>query len=101
MAPLIAADASVRNPAFEVEGTDTAAWRSVGSSYLILVEYIESRFARAGLPELAWFDVLAALEASEEPVRPRDLLCRVRVTKSGLTRLLDRIETEGLIRRSR
>ena len=39
----------------------------------------------AGLPDLAWYDVLAKLDRSAEPVRPKDMLCQVsvRARRSG------------------
>lgn len=81
------------------EGVHEAAWHSARSAYLLLTERVEAELAAAGLPDLAWFDVLLAMDQGEALVRPRDLLCRVSVTKSGLTRLLDRIEKDGLIER--
>jgi DNA-binding MarR family transcriptional regulator len=77
------------------------AWQSIRSTHQILSDRIGQELSEAGLPELSWHDVLARLSESPEPLRPKDLLCRVGVTKSGLTRLLDRIETAGLIERQR
>ena len=75
------------------------AWQAIRATHQILSDRIGQELSEAGLPELAWHDVLARLEESPEPLRPRDMLCRVGVTKSGLTRLLDRIEAAGLIER--
>jgi DNA-binding MarR family transcriptional regulator len=75
------------------------AWQSIRSTHQILSDCINQELAEAGLPELSWHDVLARLAESPEPLRPKDLLCRVGVTKSGLTRLLDRIEAAGLVER--
>lgn len=61
---------------------------------------MEHALADAGLPPLAWYDVLVTVDARPAPVRPKDMLCQVSVTKSGLTRLLDRIEKAGLIERT-
>lgn len=77
-----------------------AAWQTIRNSHMTVVERIESELSDAGLPDLAWYDVLVKLNASAAPVRPKDMLCQVSVTKSGLTRLLDRIEKAGLIERS-
>ncbi len=84
----------VEDPAY------TAAWQAVRNTHLAVVEKVELALADAGLPGLAWYDVLARLDQSVSPLRPKDLLCHVSVTKSGLTRLLDRIEKAGLIERS-
>ena len=82
-----------------VAGCYEDAWQSIRATHQILSDRIGQELSEAGLPELAWHDVLARLDESSEPLRPRDLLCRVAVTKSGLTRLLDRIESAGLIER--
>lgn len=49
---------------------------------------------------LAWYDVLARLvEADEHRLRMSDLADRVMLSPSGLTRLVDRMVDEGLVRR--
>ena len=85
---------TVEDPAY------AAAWQGIRNTHLAVVEKVELALADAGLPGLAWYDVLARLDDSVSPLRPKDLLCHVSVTKSGLTRLLDRIEKAGLIERS-
>ena len=62
------------------------------TTYLLISERFEKELADADLPDLGIFGVLVALSEAPEPSRPRDLLCKVNVTKSGLTRLVDRIE---------
>jgi DNA-binding MarR family transcriptional regulator len=95
--------ASITNPK-ETAETPVAecyedAWQSIRATHQILSDRIGQELSEAGLPELSWHDVLARLDESPEPLRPKDLLCRVGVTKSGLTRLLDRIEAAGLVER--
>ena len=77
------------------------AWQAIRGSHQIVDDLVGRDLSEAGLPELAWYDVLASLQASADPLRPKDLLCRVGVTKSGLTRLIDRIEEAGLVERTR
>jgi DNA-binding MarR family transcriptional regulator len=56
--------------------------------------------AAEGLP-LAWFEVLLVLDqAPEGAVRLQRLLDTVLMTKSGVSRLVDRMETAGLVVRS-
>ncbi|MBK5231475.1 MAG: MarR family transcriptional regulator [Thermoleophilia bacterium] len=93
-APATTKTSKVDDPAY------AAAWQAIRNSHLTVVERIESELSDSGLPDLAWYDVLVKLEVSAAPVRPKDMLCQVSVTKSGLTRLLDRIEKAGLIERS-
>jgi DNA-binding MarR family transcriptional regulator len=76
------------------------AWQAVRATHQLVSDRIGIELSEAGLPELSWHDVLARLDESSEPLRPRDLLCRVSVTKSGLTRLIDRIEAAGLVERT-
>jgi DNA-binding MarR family transcriptional regulator len=65
-----------------------------------IVERIEQALAADDLPPLSWYDVLCALdEADDGRLRPRDLAFAVALTRSGLTRLLDRIHAAGLVER--
>lgn len=86
--------AKVDDPAY------VSAWQAVRNAHQAVVERIEIDLSDANLPPLAWYDVLVKLSATAAPVRPKDMLCQVDVTKSGLTRLLDRIEKAGLVERS-
>src|SRR4051794_2333438 len=55
--------------------------------------------AATGLP-LAWYDVLLQLaEAPQRRLRMAQLADRVLLSRSGLTRLIDRLQAEGLVRR--
>ena len=55
--------------------------------------------SRHNLP-LAWYDVLARLvEADDHRLRMTDLADRVMLSPSGLTRLVDRLVGDGLVRR--
>jgi DNA-binding MarR family transcriptional regulator len=54
-----------------------------------------------GMP-LAWYDVLLQLaEAPERRLRMADLADAVLLSRSGLSRLVDRLERAGLVRRER
>jgi DNA-binding MarR family transcriptional regulator len=99
MAVMVTTTTSKDAPDETIAGVYEDAWQSIRATHQILSERVGQRLSEAGLPELAWHDVLSRLDESPEPLRPRDLLCRVGVTKSGLTRLLDRIEAAGLIER--
>ena len=77
-----------------------SAWRALSSAQAVLSAQVELGLADEELPPPRWFDVLAALDAAESnQLRPRDLNCHVALTKSGLTRLLDRLVEAGLIER--
>lgn len=83
-----------------MDNAHDAAWQALRGTYHLLTERFESELSAADLPGLAWFDVLLMMERTGHPIRPKDMLCHVSVTKSGLTRLVDRIEKAGLIERS-
>ena len=76
------------------------AWRGVlfASSRVLRAAELDL-MARAGFP-LTWLDVLAQLyDAPANALRMQELEERSLFTRSGLTRLVDRIEAAGLVRR--
>ena len=63
-----------------------------------LVERTEDALKAGGLPPLAWYDVLHELaEAGEGGLRPFELIDRVLLAQYGVSRLLARLEADGLI----
>ncbi len=76
------------------------AWRGVLFATSRTLQIAEPELVeRAGFP-LTWLDVLAQLyDAGELGLRMQELEQRSLFTRSGLTRLVDRIETAGLVRR--
>jgi DNA-binding MarR family transcriptional regulator len=76
------------------------AWRLLLESQALVVERVEAALAEHGLPPLAWYDVLWALrEAPGRRLRQSRLADAVVMSRSGLSRLVDRIEAAGLLRR--
>lgn len=76
------------------------AWRAVLNAHARLTARVEAALAEAGLPQLAWYDVLWALHrAPGKALRMGELADEVTISRSGLTRLVDRIEAEGLLER--
>lgn len=76
------------------------AWRKFLTANVTLLEQIERDLAQAKLPPLSWYDVLFALsEASEHKLRLHELAEAVLISRSNLTRLVDRLEVAELIRR--
>jgi DNA-binding MarR family transcriptional regulator len=76
------------------------AWRGVLFASSRTLQVAEpDLIANAGFP-LTWLDVLAQLyDAGDEGLRMQELEQRSLFTRSGLTRLVDRIEAAGLVRR--
>jgi DNA-binding MarR family transcriptional regulator len=76
------------------------AWRRFLTAQITLIEQIEQDLAQAKLPPLSWYDVLFTLsEASEHKLRLHELAQAVLLSRSNLTRLVDRLEDAGLIQR--
>lgn len=64
-----------------------------------LLRTFEGEFKEQGVP-LAWYDVLIQLHgAPDGRLRMQELADRVVLSRSGLTRLIDRMEDEGLVSR--
>jgi DNA-binding MarR family transcriptional regulator len=80
--------------------THNLAWRKFLVAHVMLIEHIERDLAEAELPPLSWYDVLFALsEAPEHKLRLHELAEAVLLSRSNLTRLVDRLEVAGLIQR--
>jgi DNA-binding MarR family transcriptional regulator len=74
-------------------------WRTFLRSHAVVVAQLESELVGLSLP-LAWYDVLLQLaEAPQRRLRMADLADLVLLSRSGLTRLVDRLQAEGLVRR--
>lgn len=85
-----------------ISAEQLAAWRAFLRAHSTMLRRIGRDLEDAGLPPLAWYDVLAALrDAHERRLRQVEIAERVLLSHSGLSRLLDRIEERGLVRRVR
>jgi DNA-binding MarR family transcriptional regulator len=76
------------------------AWRSFLRAHAFVLRRLERDLVEAtGLP-LTWYDVLLQLaEAPQRRLRMADLADRILLSRSGLTRLVDRLQAEGLVTR--
>ena len=76
------------------------AWRGLLVTHAALVRRLNEELEdEQGLP-LAWYEVLLHLnEAPRNSLRMGDLARRALLTPSGLTRLVDRMESAGLVER--
>ena len=76
------------------------AWRALLRGQALVLEQVERDLAEAELPPLGWYDVLTELnKAPGGRLRIHELADAVVLSRSGLSRLLDRIEAAGLLRR--
>lgn len=86
----------------ELDAQKLAAWRSFLTAHAALIDKIEHDLAEKKVKPLSWYDVLFALsEAPEHRLRMHELANAIVLSRSGLTRLVDRLEAEGLLTRER
>jgi DNA-binding MarR family transcriptional regulator len=77
------------------------AWRLFFESALALLDVLDAELEEAvGIPQ-RWYDVLVHLEESPQGIPMNELAERILYSKSGFTRVVDRMEEAGLVRRSR
>lgn len=77
------------------------AWRLYFESALALGDVLDGELERdAGIP-LRWYDALVQLEETPDGLRMNELAERILYSKSGFTRVVDRLEEAGLVRRVR
>lgn len=89
------------SPAQSADGS-SSAWPRFVTAYALVISRIEERLKAADLPELAWYDVLWALErAPRGRLRMHELADNTVISRSNLTRLVDRLEAASLVARDR
>ena len=89
---------STTQPVHELTGTELGAWRGLLRVHAALVRELDAELDEAhGLP-LSSYDVLIYLQAApDKRLRMAELADSVLLSRSGVTRLVDRLEREGLI----
>ena len=79
-----------------------SAWIGLHRAQRVALAVVERRLKQAGLPPLAWYDVLWELErAGKAGLRPFALENALLLEQHNLSRLLDRLEARGLVERRR
>jgi DNA-binding MarR family transcriptional regulator len=75
-------------------------WRTFLRAHAAVLRELERELDEDASLPLAWYDVLLTLaQAPQRRLRMAQLADRVLLSRSGLTRLVDRLEREGLVRR--
>jgi DNA-binding MarR family transcriptional regulator len=83
-----------------MDETELATWRAFLNAHAVLIERIERDLRAEGLPPLGWYDVLWPLyRADDRRLRINALAEEVVLSRTGLVRLVDRLEDNGLLRR--
>ncbi len=89
-----------KNPSQNPSDAASDAWVRLVRAERALVGRIEAELKGAGFPTLSWYDVLLELKrTSEGRLTPREIEEKVLFEQYNLSRLLDRMEAEGLVRR--
>jgi DNA-binding MarR family transcriptional regulator len=83
-----------------LSSAELAAWRIFLRAHATVVRALEAELLSEHDLPLASYDVLVQLsESPAQRLRMTELADRVLLSRSGLTRLADRLEREGLLRR--
>lgn len=86
----------------ELSDIQLVAWRQFLTLHRRIVDAIDRDLQRGGRLPLTSYDVLIELyEAPERRLRMAELARRIVLSRSGLTRLVDRLEADGLLTRDR
>jgi DNA-binding MarR family transcriptional regulator len=82
-------------------GRGYETWTLLLETHATLVETLERELDEIGGLPLSWYDVLAQLSiAPEQGLRMNELADSVLLSKSGVTRLVDRMVRAGLLKRT-
>ncbi len=76
------------------------AWRGFLRAHADIVRRLEADLLEQAQLPLSWYDVLLQLaEAPDRRLRMAELADRLLLSRSGLTRLIDRMQVDGLVTR--
>jgi DNA-binding MarR family transcriptional regulator len=94
--------ASTRSLANELSPAELGAWRGFLRAHSVLAKALDTELQAAhGLP-LSSYEVLIVLQAAPgKRLRMAELADRVLLSRSGMTRLVDRLEREGMLARDK
>jgi DNA-binding MarR family transcriptional regulator len=76
-------------------------WRLYIESALALVDVLDTELQEAAGISQRWYDVLVHLEESPDGIPMTELADQILYSKSGFTRVIDRMEEAGLVSRVR
>src|SRR3954447_20152568 len=76
------------------------AWRSLARTHAAISGRVQEGLTEAGMPPLAWFDVLATLAEGGGAMKMGELAEALVITRGGLTKLVDRLVKAGLLERT-
>ena len=79
----------------------TRAWSHFLGAHALALRAVEARLKEAGQPPFAWYDVLLELDRAGGRLRIGELGARIVIEPYNMTRLLDRLEAEKLLKREK
>ena len=77
------------------------AWRVFFECALALPDILDAELQASGGLSFRWYDVLVQLEEAGHGVPMNEVASRILASKSGLTRVIDKMEAAGLVLRDR
>jgi len=86
-------------PKSPLSDTELDAWRALLQTHAALFEVLERELVAEHDMPLAFYEVLVNLSENGGRMRMSDLADRVLLSRSGLTRLIDRMTTAGFVNR--
>ncbi|HEY1855635.1 MAG TPA: MarR family transcriptional regulator [Solirubrobacterales bacterium] len=75
------------------------AWRSLARTHAAVSGRVQEALSEAGLPPLAWFEVLSTVAEADGRMKMGELAEALVITRGGLTKLVDRLVKAGLLER--
>jgi DNA-binding MarR family transcriptional regulator len=91
---------SLEEPAVQLSETELGAWRGMLRVHSALVKQLDAELSSTHKLPLSSYEVLLNLEAApDKKRRMAELADSVLLSRSGMTRLVDRLEKDGLLRR--
>jgi len=85
-----------------MSATEPDLWFSFVRTQRLMIREIERRLAAAELPLYAWYDVLWGLESGPDGSRRmHELADALAIERYNLTRLVDKLESDKLVTRTR
>ncbi|HEV2814591.1 MAG TPA: MarR family transcriptional regulator [Solirubrobacteraceae bacterium] len=84
----------------ELDDDVLGAWRAFLAAHANATRAISRDLARAGLPDLGWYDLLWSLyRQPERRLRVNELAREVALSPTAMSRFVDRVEAAGYVRR--
>ena len=84
----------------ELDDEQLATWRAFLNAHARVTRAIGRELAAAGLPDLAWYDLLWTLyRRPGRSLRVKELANEVVLSPTAMSRFVDRVEAAGYVRR--